>query len=180
MISRGIDSLESSNKNMGFAKKNAAGCDYPVYLGFGPIKSSVFRSSAEDGRVNIWDHKQVGRTTEHGPSTPAGLFFKHCGHRAQVTDFHWNDHAPWTIVSVSASYDAELDNAESHDAESDYTESDDDDDDDDESGYTESDDDDAEPDDPESDDDQTTSGGGTLQIWQMHGLTYKAVLDNSS
>nr|GEX33972.1 hypothetical protein [Tanacetum cinerariifolium] len=140
-----------------------------------PDKSSVFGSSIEDGRVNIYV-AVVGRTTEHGPSALAGLFFNHCGHTAQVTDFHWNDHAPWIIVSVSASYNAELNNAESHDAESDYTESDDDDA---ESGYTESDDDDAEPDDPEFDDDETTSGGGTLLIWQMHDLTYKAVLNNT-
>nr|GEU72261.1 probable polyamine oxidase 5 [Tanacetum cinerariifolium] len=29
------------------------------------------------------------------------LFFKHCGHRDKVVDFHWNVYDPWTIVSVS-------------------------------------------------------------------------------
>nr|XP_043627707.1 WD-40 repeat-containing protein MSI4-like [Erigeron canadensis] len=69
-----------------------------------PDKSSVFGSSAEDGFVNIWDYEQVGNKMEDGtvsPNTTSGLFFKHCGHRDKVVDFHWNVYDPWTVVSVS-------------------------------------------------------------------------------
>ncbi|KAK8602322.1 hypothetical protein V6N13_058036 [Hibiscus sabdariffa] len=69
-----------------------------------PDKSSVFGSSAEDGLLNIWDYDKVGKKVDHpskSPSTPAGLFFQHAGHRDKVVDFHWNASDPWTIVSVS-------------------------------------------------------------------------------
>lgn len=69
-----------------------------------PDKASVFGSSAEDGCVNIWDYEQVGKNVELGtrsPNAAPGLFFKHCGHRDKVVDFHWNVEDPWTIVSVS-------------------------------------------------------------------------------
>ncbi|PIN25126.1 Nucleosome remodeling factor, subunit CAF1/NURF55/MSI1 [Handroanthus impetiginosus] len=69
-----------------------------------PDKRSVFGSSAEDGLLNIWDYEKVGQKEETGlksPSTPAGLFFQHAGHRDKVVDFHWNAYDPWTIVSVS-------------------------------------------------------------------------------
>ncbi|XP_071729453.1 WD-40 repeat-containing protein MSI4-like [Rutidosis leptorrhynchoides] len=69
-----------------------------------PDKSSVFGSSAEDGCVNIWDYEQVGNKIEPGirsPNAASGLFFKHCGHRDKVVDFHWNVYDPWTIVSAS-------------------------------------------------------------------------------
>lgn len=69
-----------------------------------PDKCSVFGSSAEDGLLNIWDYEKVGQKEETGsksPSTPAGLFFQHAGHRDKVVDFHWNVNDPWTIVSVS-------------------------------------------------------------------------------
>ncbi|XP_024959239.1 WD-40 repeat-containing protein MSI4-like [Cynara cardunculus var. scolymus] len=69
-----------------------------------PDKRSVFGSSAEDSCVNIWDYEQVGKKTEHGtksPNSAPGLFFKHCGHRDKVVDFHWNVYDPWTVVSVS-------------------------------------------------------------------------------
>ncbi|KAJ9551169.1 hypothetical protein OSB04_015214 [Centaurea solstitialis] len=69
-----------------------------------PDKRSVFGSSAEDSCVNIWDYEQVGKNTEHGtksPNSAPGLFFKHCGHRDKVVDFHWNVYDPWTVVSVS-------------------------------------------------------------------------------
>ncbi|KAL6585826.1 WD-40 repeat-containing protein msi4 [Orobanche minor] len=69
-----------------------------------PDKSSVFGSSADDGLLNIWDYEKVGQKDETGPntpSTPAGLFFQHAGHRDKVVDFHWNAYDPWTIVSVS-------------------------------------------------------------------------------
>ncbi|CAH9083908.1 unnamed protein product [Cuscuta europaea] len=62
-----------------------------------PDKSSVFGSSAEDGRLNIWDYAKVAEDTQ----TPAGLFFQHAGHRDKVVDFQWNASVPWTIVSVS-------------------------------------------------------------------------------
>ncbi|VVA99685.1 unnamed protein product [Arabis nemorensis] len=66
-----------------------------------PDKSSVFGSSAEDGLLNIWDYDRVGKKSERGSKTPAGLFFQHAGHRDKVVDFHWNELEPWTIVSVS-------------------------------------------------------------------------------
>ncbi|KAK6273594.1 hypothetical protein POUND7_010677 [Theobroma cacao] len=69
-----------------------------------PDKSSVFGSSAEDGLLNIWDYDKVGKKVERAsrsPSTPAGLFFQHAGHRDKVVDFHWNASDPWTVVSVS-------------------------------------------------------------------------------
>ncbi|KAF2302700.1 hypothetical protein GH714_001234 [Hevea brasiliensis] len=69
-----------------------------------PDKSSVFGSSAEDGLLNIWDYEKVGKKVERptrAPSSPAGLFFQHAGHRDKVVDFHWNAFDPWTIVSVS-------------------------------------------------------------------------------
>ncbi|XWS70009.1 hypothetical protein CRYUN_Cryun03dG0012400 [Craigia yunnanensis] len=69
-----------------------------------PDKSSVFGSSAEDGLLNIWDYDKVGKKVERAsrsPSTPAGLFFQHAGHRDKVVDFHWNAADPWTVVSVS-------------------------------------------------------------------------------
>ncbi|XP_061952171.1 WD-40 repeat-containing protein MSI4-like [Populus nigra] len=69
-----------------------------------PDKASVFGSSAEDGLLNIWDYEKVGKKTEHptrAPSSPAGLFFQHAGHRDKVVDFHWNASDPWTVVSVS-------------------------------------------------------------------------------
>lgn len=64
-----------------------------------PDKASVFGSSAEDSCVNIWDYEQVGKTIT--PNAAPGLFFKHCGHRDKVVDFHWNAYDPWTVVSVS-------------------------------------------------------------------------------
>nr|GEW40441.1 WD-40 repeat-containing protein MSI4-like [Tanacetum cinerariifolium] len=72
-------------------------------------------------------------------------------HKALVNCVQW-------CPDKSSVFGSSAEDGQSHDAESDYTESDDDDDDDAESGYTESDDDDAEPDDPEYDDDQTTTG----------------------
>ncbi|XP_023757064.1 WD-40 repeat-containing protein MSI4 [Lactuca sativa] len=69
-----------------------------------PDKPSVFGSSAEDGCVNIWDYEQVGQKIERGTRSAnyaQGLFFKHCGHRDKVVDFHWNAYDPWTVVSVS-------------------------------------------------------------------------------
>ncbi|XP_042004217.1 WD-40 repeat-containing protein MSI4-like isoform X2 [Salvia splendens] len=68
-----------------------------------PDKCSVFGSSAEDGLLNIWDYEKVGQKEDTGsdPDTPAGLFFKHAGHRDKVVDFHWNVDDPWTIASVS-------------------------------------------------------------------------------
>ncbi|KAL3566518.1 hypothetical protein D5086_031933 [Populus alba] len=69
-----------------------------------PDKASVFGSSAEDGLLNIWDYEKVGKKTERptrAPSSPAGLFFQHAGHRDKVVDFHWNASDPWTVVSVS-------------------------------------------------------------------------------
>ncbi|KAF5726062.1 putative WD-repeat protein [Tripterygium wilfordii] len=69
-----------------------------------PHKSSVFGSSAEDGLLNIWDYDKVGKqsgSASESPSSPAGLFFQHTGHRDKVVDFHWNASDPWTIVSVS-------------------------------------------------------------------------------
>ncbi|XP_074295909.1 WD-40 repeat-containing protein MSI4-like isoform X2 [Silene latifolia] len=38
-----------------------------------------------------------GKKSNH----PAGLFFRHAGHRGKVVDFHWNSIDPWTLVSVS-------------------------------------------------------------------------------
>ncbi|KAJ6435260.1 hypothetical protein OIU84_000455 [Salix udensis] len=49
-----------------------------------PDKASVFGSSAEDGLLNIWDYEKFGKKTERparAPSSPAGLFFQHAGHR---------------------------------------------------------------------------------------------------
>ncbi|KAJ4708645.1 WD-40 repeat-containing protein MSI4-like [Melia azedarach] len=74
-----------------------------------PDKSSVFGSSAEDGLLNIWDYEKVGKKVEQGartPSSPAGLFFQHAGHRDKVVDFHWNASDPWTVVSVSDDCDS--------------------------------------------------------------------------
>uniref|UniRef100_A0A803NY41 Histone-binding protein RBBP4-like N-terminal domain-containing protein n=1 Tax=Cannabis sativa TaxID=3483 RepID=A0A803NY41_CANSA len=70
-----------------------------------PDKSSVFGSSAEDGVLNIWDLEKIGKKQDSAgsklPNAPAGLFFRHAGHRDKVVDFHWNVSDPWTIVSVS-------------------------------------------------------------------------------
>ncbi|CAN8326514.1 unnamed protein product [Cochlearia groenlandica] len=66
-----------------------------------PDRSSVFGSSAEDGLLNVWDTDRVGKKLDHAPDTPAGLLFKHAGHRNKVVDFHWNVLDPWTIASVS-------------------------------------------------------------------------------
>ncbi|MBA0838921.1 hypothetical protein Goarm_004705, partial [Gossypium armourianum] len=74
-----------------------------------PDESSVFGSSAEDGLLNIWDYDKVGKKVERpskSPSTPAGLFFQHAGHRDKVVDFHWNASDPWTVVSVSDDCDS--------------------------------------------------------------------------
>ncbi|TYI76562.1 hypothetical protein E1A91_D06G085000v1 [Gossypium mustelinum] len=74
-----------------------------------PDESSVFGSSAEDGLLNIWDYDKVGKKVERpskSPSTPAGLFFQHAGHRDKVIDFHWNASDPWTVVSVSDDCDS--------------------------------------------------------------------------
>nr|GMC58910.1 WD-40 repeat-containing protein MSI4-like [Ipomoea batatas] len=69
-----------------------------------PDRSSVFGSTAEDGRLNIWDYDKVG---EKDNETPApGLFFQHAGHRDKIVDFHWNVADPWTIVSVSDDCDS--------------------------------------------------------------------------
>lgn len=64
-----------------------------------PDRPSVFGSSAEDGRLNIWDYEKVGVMDIETPAP--GLFFQHAGHRDKVVDFHWNVADPWTIVSVS-------------------------------------------------------------------------------
>ncbi|KAL2899538.1 WD-40 repeat-containing protein MSI4 [Bienertia sinuspersici] len=70
-----------------------------------PHNRSVFGSAAEDGLLNIWDYERVGKMqAESGTKLseyPAGLFFKHAGHRDKVVDFHWNSTDPWTFVSVS-------------------------------------------------------------------------------
>uniref|UniRef100_A0A803LD82 Uncharacterized protein n=1 Tax=Chenopodium quinoa TaxID=63459 RepID=A0A803LD82_CHEQI len=70
-----------------------------------PHNRSVFGSAAEDGLLNIWDYEKIGKMqTDSGNKTseyPAGLFFRHAGHRDKVVDFHWNSIDPWTIVSVS-------------------------------------------------------------------------------
>ncbi|XP_021754520.1 WD-40 repeat-containing protein MSI4-like [Chenopodium quinoa] len=70
-----------------------------------PHNRSVFGSAAEDGLLNIWDYERTGKLqTESGNKAseyPAGLFFRHAGHRDKVVDFHWNSIDPWTIVSVS-------------------------------------------------------------------------------
>ncbi|PPS19698.1 hypothetical protein GOBAR_AA00875 [Gossypium barbadense] len=96
-------------------------CDYKDYhvsvltkfiilmIQWSPDKSSVFGSSAEDGLLNIWDYDKVGKKVERpskSPSTPAGLFFQHAGHRDKVVDFHWNASDPWTVVSVSDDCDS--------------------------------------------------------------------------
>ncbi|CAA0842097.1 WD-40 repeat-containing protein MSI4 [Striga hermonthica] len=78
--------------------------DAVLCVQWSPDKSSVFGSSAEDGLLNIWDYEKVGQKEETGsdnPTTPAGLFFQHAGHRDKVVDFHWNAYDPWTVVSVS-------------------------------------------------------------------------------
>ncbi|XP_050381128.1 WD-40 repeat-containing protein MSI4-like [Argentina anserina] len=70
-----------------------------------PDKSSVFGSSAEDGLLNIWDYEKIYKKQEAVgsklPIAPAGLLFRHAGHRDKVVDFHWNTSDPWTIASVS-------------------------------------------------------------------------------
>ncbi|GMI88551.1 MULTICOPY SUPPRESSOR OF IRA1 4 [Hibiscus trionum] len=83
--------------------------DAVLCVQWSPDKSSVFGSSAEDGLLNIWDYDKVGKKVEHAsksPSTPAGLFFQHAGHRDKVVDFHWNASDPWTIVTVSDDCDS--------------------------------------------------------------------------
>ncbi|KAJ8440595.1 hypothetical protein Cgig2_028724 [Carnegiea gigantea] len=70
-----------------------------------PHNRSIFGSAAEDSLLNIWDYGKVGKiqTGSEGKRSeiPAGLFFRHAGHRDKVVDFHWNSVDPWTIVSVS-------------------------------------------------------------------------------
>ncbi|KAK6941374.1 WD40 repeat [Dillenia turbinata] len=64
-----------------------------------PNRTSAFGSGAEDKSLNIWDYEKVGQKIED--DSPEGLFFRHCGHRDKVVDFHWNPSDPWTIASVS-------------------------------------------------------------------------------
>ncbi|KAJ8442935.1 hypothetical protein Cgig2_022301 [Carnegiea gigantea] len=93
--------------------------DAPVLcVQWSPHNRSIFGSAAEDGVLNIWDYdkflplpvlttfdNQVGRvqagTGDKMLDHPAGLFFRHAGHRDKVVDFHWNSIDPWTVVSVS-------------------------------------------------------------------------------
>ncbi|KAF6174411.1 hypothetical protein GIB67_024433 [Kingdonia uniflora] len=72
-----------------------------------PDKAIVFGSSIEDGLLNGWDYKKVGKKKEHVgprmPNSPPGLFFQHAVHsyKDKVADFHWKTFDPWTIISVS-------------------------------------------------------------------------------
>ncbi|KAK9734517.1 hypothetical protein RND81_04G144900 [Saponaria officinalis] len=82
------------------------GHDAPVLcVQWSPHNRSIFGSAAEDGLLNIWDYEKVSKMeSESGDKKsnhPAGLFFKHAGHRDKVVDFHWNSIDPWTLVSVS-------------------------------------------------------------------------------
>ncbi|GBG75256.1 hypothetical protein CBR_g19890 [Chara braunii] len=43
-----------------------------------------------------------GSTDKGREKPPAGLIFRHLGHRdGSVVDFHWNPSSPWTVMSAS-------------------------------------------------------------------------------
>lgn len=65
-----------------------------------PHHGHVLASGAEDCVVALWD---LARDVSANPKSPLPpqLFFQHRGHRAQVVDFQWETHDPWTLVSVS-------------------------------------------------------------------------------
>ena len=69
-----------------------------------PDQRGVFASGDDDGYLNVWDVDRIGapQTAEQKKAGPPEIMFQHSGHRAQVTDFHWNPWDPWTMASVSS------------------------------------------------------------------------------
>uniref|UniRef100_A0A7C9DUA2 Histone-binding protein RBBP4-like N-terminal domain-containing protein n=1 Tax=Opuntia streptacantha TaxID=393608 RepID=A0A7C9DUA2_OPUST len=100
-----FDRRSLSTNGVGSPVHKFQGHDAPVLcVQWSPHNRSIFGSAAEDSVMNIWDYDKVGRMqagTGGKMEYPAGLFFRHAGHRDKVVDFHWNSIDPWTVVSVS-------------------------------------------------------------------------------
>ena len=62
---------------------------------FCPFDERFLLSSAES--VKIWDLQAVNEEEQ--------LFFDHIGHINKITDVHWSEDSPWSILSVSDDMD---------------------------------------------------------------------------
>jgi len=62
----------------------------------------VFASSSADRRVIVWDLSKCGNEIKHEDEQdgPPELLFIHGGHRAQVSDFSWNQNDNLVLASV--------------------------------------------------------------------------------
>ena len=66
-----------------------------------PQRAGVLATAGTDGAVVLWDVAAPAASAD-------AVVFRHCGHRAPVTDLCWSPEEPWTVASVSEDNDLQL------------------------------------------------------------------------
>ncbi|KAI9812957.1 MAG: Histone acetyltransferase type B subunit 2 [Phylliscum demangeonii] len=72
-------------------------------LSWHPHEEAVLASSSNDRRIIFWDLSKTGdeQTDEEQEDGPPELLFMHGGHTNRISDFSWNLHDPWVMVSAA-------------------------------------------------------------------------------